>query len=94
MLYLALPPGAFPGTIEALGQAGLNRSEGWTRLVIGKPFGRDLVSAQELNALVHRHFGEQQVYRIDHYLGKETVRNLLAFRFGNSRWLSFVISHF
>ena len=84
VLYLALPPGAFPGTIEALGTSGLNRSAGWTRLVIEKPFGRDLVSAQELNALVHRHFDEAQVYRIDHYLGKETVQNLLAFRFGNA----------
>ena len=84
MLYLALPPGAFPGTIGALGEAGLNRGPGWTRLVIEKPFGRDLASAQELNALVHRHFGEEQVYRIDHYLGKETVQNLLAFRFGNA----------
>lgn len=84
VLYLALPPGAFPGTIEALGQAGLSRSKGWTRLVIEKPFGRDLVSAQELNVLVHQHFGEEQVYRIDHYLGKETVQNLLSFRFGNA----------
>ena len=84
VMYLALPPGAFPGTIEALGASGLNRSAGWTRLVIEKPFGRDLVSAQELNALVHRHFDEAQVYRIDHYLGKETVQNLLAFRFGNA----------
>ena len=84
MLYLALPPGAFPGTIGARGEAGVNRGPGWTRLVIEKPFGRDLASAQELNALVHRHFGEEQVYRIDHYLGKETVQNLLAFRFGNA----------
>ena len=84
ILYLALPPGAFPGTIQALGQGGLNRSRGWTRLVIEKPFGRDLASAQELNALVHRYFAEEQVYRIDHYLGKESVQNLLAFRFGNA----------
>ena len=84
ILYLALPPAAFPGTIEALGKAGLNRSKGWTRLVIEKPFGHDLASAQALNALVHRYFDEAQVYRIDHYLGKETVQNLLAFRFGNA----------
>jgi glucose-6-phosphate 1-dehydrogenase len=84
ILYLALPPGAFPGTIEALGEGGLNRSRGWTRLVIEKPFGRDLASAQQLNALVHRYFAEEQVYRIDHYLGKESVQNLLAFRFGNA----------
>ena len=74
VLYLALPPGAFPGTIEALGLAGLNHRPGWTRLVIEKPFGRDLATAQELNALVHQNFDEAQVYRIDHYLGKETVR--------------------
>jgi len=84
LYYLALPPGAFPGTIELLGAAGLARSPGWTRLVIEKPFGTDLASAQRLNALLHRHFDESQVYRIDHYLGKETVQNLLAFRFGNA----------
>ena len=84
VLYLALPPAAFPGTIEALGKAGLNRSKGWTRLVIEKPFGHDLESARALNALVHRYFDEVQVYRIDHYLGKEAVQNLLAFRFGNA----------
>ncbi len=82
--YLALPPGAFPGVIESLGEAGLNHSSsGWTRLVVEKPFGHDLASAQELNYLVHRHFDESQVYRIDHYLGKETVQNLLTFRFAN-----------
>ncbi|MEP7329919.1 MAG: glucose-6-phosphate dehydrogenase, partial [Betaproteobacteria bacterium] len=84
VLYLALPPTAFPGTIEALGKAGLNRSHGWTRLVIEKPFGRDLASARRLNTLIHRFFAEEQVYRIDHYLGKESVQNLLAFRFGNA----------
>lgn len=84
VLYLALPPGAFPGVIENLGEVGLNHSaSGWTRLVIEKPFGRDLASARELNYLVHRHFDESQVYRIDHYLGKETVQNLLTFRFAN-----------
>ncbi len=84
LLYMALPPQAFPGTIAALARAGLAHSPGWTRLVIEKPFGHDLASARRLNALVHRHFGEAQVYRIDHYLGKETVQNLLAFRFGNA----------
>ena len=84
VFYLALPPGAFPVTIAALGVAGLNSSSGWTRLVIEKPFGRDLKSAQELNQVVHKYFAESQVYRIDHYLGKETVQNLLAFRFGNA----------
>src|SRR5205814_4650092 len=71
-------------TIDALGRAGLSRSSGWTRLVIEKPFGYDLASARRLNALVHKYFDESQVYRIDHYLGKETVQNLLAFRFGNA----------
>ncbi len=84
VLHLALPPGAAPGTIAALGRAGLNRGRGWTRLVIEKPFGHDLGSARRLNALVHRYFDEAQVYRIDHYLGKESVQNLLAFRFGNA----------
>jgi glucose-6-phosphate 1-dehydrogenase len=84
VFYLALPPTVFPGVIQGLGTGGLNRSTGWTRLVIEKPFGRDLGSAQELNTVVHRHFDESQVYRIDHYLGKETVQNLLVFRFGNA----------
>src|SRR5206468_6687972 len=66
--------------------AGLSRpatSKSWVRIIIEKPFGRDLASARELNEIVHNVFEEQQVYRIDHYLGKETVRNLLVFRFGN-----------
>lgn len=83
IFYLATPPTAFPTTIEMLGKAGLNKSRGWTRLVIEKPFGRDLESAQKLNKLVHRHFKETQIYRIDHYLGKETVQNLLICRFAN-----------
>ncbi|HEX9244820.1 MAG TPA: glucose-6-phosphate dehydrogenase [bacterium] len=83
VFYLALPPDAFPGTIAGLGEAGLNRSGGWTRLVVEKPFGRDLPSAQDLNRLAHRYFDESQIYRIDHYLGKETVQNLLIFRFSN-----------
>ncbi|NND70711.1 MAG: glucose-6-phosphate dehydrogenase [Rhodothermales bacterium] len=81
--YLALPPGVFVSTIEGLGESGLNRSDGWTRLVIEKPFGRDLESAIELNRIVHKHFDESQVYRIDHYLGKETVQNMMVFRFAN-----------
>jgi glucose-6-phosphate 1-dehydrogenase len=83
VFYLALGPAAFPGTITGLGEAGLNRSAGWTRLVIEKPFGRDRATAHALNETVHRHFNEHQVYRIDHYLGKETVQNLLVFRFAN-----------
>ena len=81
--YLALPPAVFPTAISGLGAAGLNESPGWTRLVIEKPIGTDLESALALNALVHEFFDESQVYRIDHYLGKETVQNLLAFRFAN-----------
>ncbi len=83
VFYLALPPTASPDVIAGLSKAGLSQSAGWTRLVIEKPFGHDLASARELNDLVHRHFDESQIYRIDHYLGKETVRNLLAFRFAN-----------
>ncbi len=84
VFYLALPPKVFPLAIAGLGAAGLNKSNGWTRLVIEKPFGRDLKSAEALNRVVHEHFEESQVYRIDHYLGKETVQNLLVFRFANS----------
>ena len=83
IFYLALPPRVFPVAIQRLGQAGLTRSPGWTRLVIEKPFGRDLQSARRLNAIVHSSFDESQIYRIDHYLGKETVQNLLVFRFTN-----------
>lgn len=83
VFYLALPPAASPDVITGLSKAGLSQSPGWTRVVIEKPFGRDLASAVALNDLVHRHFDESQIYRIDHYLGKETVRNLLAFRFAN-----------
>ena len=83
LFYLALPPEAVAGTVGGLGRAGLNRSGGWTRLVIEKPFGRDLASAEALNGLVHQDFEESQIYRIDHYLGKETVQNLLVFRFSN-----------
>jgi len=83
VFYLALPPSSFPGAISGLGEAGLARAPGWARLVVEKPFGRDPASARELNRLLHQHFAEDQVYRIDHYLGKETVQNLLVFRFAN-----------
>ncbi len=92
--YLALPPSAFPGTITAIGAHEAPRgavgeyvdpdAEPWVRLVIEKPFGTDRASAHELNALVHAHFAENQVYRIDHFLGKQTVQNLLVFRFANA----------
>ncbi|NNC92593.1 MAG: glucose-6-phosphate dehydrogenase [Acidimicrobiia bacterium] len=81
--YLAIPPRVFPDVISGLGEAGLNTSPGFTRLVIEKPFGKSLDSARALNEMVHDHFEEHQVYRIDHYLGKETVQNLLVFRFAN-----------
>jgi glucose-6-phosphate 1-dehydrogenase len=84
ILYLALPLEAVSPTLEKVGMAGLNHSPGWTRVVIEKPFGRDLASAQALNVLVHQYFEESQVYRIDHYLGKETVQNLLVFRLANA----------
>ncbi len=84
--YLSLPPRAFEPTIEGIGRVGLNESSeaGWTRLVIEKPFGRDLATARALNATVHEFFDESQIYRIDHYLGKETVQNLLVFRLANA----------
>ncbi|MCB9898029.1 MAG: glucose-6-phosphate dehydrogenase [Planctomycetes bacterium] len=81
--YLSLPPSAFAQVIDEMGRVGLAKSPGWTRLVIEKPFGRDLDSAQALNATVHRAFDESQIYRIDHFVGKETVQNLLVFRFAN-----------
>ncbi|MBI3988756.1 MAG: glucose-6-phosphate dehydrogenase [candidate division NC10 bacterium] len=84
VFYLAMPPAAFPNAITGIGETRLNRGPGWTRLVIEKPFGRDLASAQELNRLIHRFFDESQIFRIDHYLGKETVQNLLVFRFANA----------
>ena len=81
---LALPPEGFSRAVLGLGEAGLNRGPGWTRIVVEKPFGRDLESARALNELLHRYFEESQVYRIDHYLGKDTVQNLLTFRFANA----------
>jgi glucose-6-phosphate 1-dehydrogenase len=85
LFYLATPPESYPTIIQQLGAAGLARSPrgGWVRIIIEKPFGRDLASARALNAEVHKVFDEAQVYRIDHYLGKETVQNILVFRFSN-----------
>ncbi len=88
IFYLALPPDAFPSVIGNIGEAGLSGSAGWSRLVIEKPFGRDLESAMKLNDHVHRWFDEDSIYRIDHYLGKETVQNLLVFRFANAMFES------
>jgi glucose-6-phosphate 1-dehydrogenase len=86
IFYLALPPSLYPQVIENLGYAGLSKSEDddFVRLVVEKPFGRDLQSAIELNDCLSKWFAEGQVYRIDHYLGKETVQNILMFRFANS----------
>lgn len=88
VFYLAVPPSVFPNAIRNLGEVGLNKSGGEVKLVVEKPFGRDLQSARELNQLVHKYFDESQTYRIDHYLGKETVQNLLAFRFSNAMFES------
>ncbi|MCP9492820.1 MAG: glucose-6-phosphate dehydrogenase [Pyrinomonadaceae bacterium MAG19_C2-C3] len=85
LFYLSTPPSATAAIIKGLGSAGLNEeTDGWRRVIIEKPFGRDLTSARELNAVVGSVFQEHQTYRIDHYLGKETVQNILVFRFGNS----------
>jgi len=82
--YMAIRPADFSGVIDHLGHVGLlDESDGWKRVVIEKPFGYDLKSAQTLQHRISRHLKEEQVYRIDHYLGKSTVRNVLVFRFAN-----------
>ena len=85
MFYLATPPSLFDEIVNGLGKAGLAKEDGhWTRIVAEKPFGSDLESAKALNATIAQVFQEHQVYRIDHYLGKDTVQNILVFRFGNT----------
>jgi glucose-6-phosphate 1-dehydrogenase len=100
LFYLATPPSFFPLIVENLHRHGLagrggrsawqgrgrrgGRARGWARVIIEKPFGRDLASARRLNRTIERALDEEQVYRIDHYLGKDTVQNILAFRFANS----------
>ena len=85
LFYLATPPSLFPVIVKGLGDAGLAQEDkNWSRIVIEKPFGRDLESAKALNLEISKVFKESQVYRIDHYLGKDTVQNILVFRFGNS----------
>jgi glucose-6-phosphate 1-dehydrogenase len=90
LFYLSTPPETFDEIIERLGERclierGQNQDPAiWHRIIIEKPFGRDLASAKALNALLHKYFTEEQVFRIDHYLGKETVQNLLVMRFANS----------
>ena len=81
LFYLAIPPSAFPTTVEHLSRAGCTDG---ARVVIEKPFGRDLESARALNATLHRAFSEDAIFRIDHYLGKEAVQNILYFRFANA----------
>lgn len=92
LFYLATSPTFYAPIIKHLGAAGLgkrqdiyyDRPDSWNRIVVEKPFGRDVVSARELNAQIGSVFSERQIYRIDHYLGKETVQNVLAFRFANA----------
>ncbi len=86
LFYISTPPEVYPDIVEQIGKAGLNKPDSpdsWVRIIIEKPFGRDLASAVDLNRKVLSVFDESQVYRIDHYLGKDTVQNLLVLRFGN-----------
>lgn len=83
--YLSISPELYPQVATALGEAGMNKEVGgFRRLIIEKPFGHDLKSAHALNEALHAQFSEKQLYRIDHYLGKETVQNILVFRFANT----------
>jgi glucose-6-phosphate 1-dehydrogenase len=82
LYYLAIPPAAFETVVDAIGKR-KHLCTGWTRVVVEKPFGHDLQSARALQELLTRYFDEQEIFRIDHYLGKETVQNLLALRFAN-----------
>ncbi len=86
--YCSVPPQVYRNIVDQLGVAQLNREgesgRGWVRIIVEKPFGHDLESARELNQHIHRVFAERQIYRIDHYLGKETVQNILVFRLANS----------
>jgi glucose-6-phosphate 1-dehydrogenase len=87
LFYMATPPAFFPTILNGLRAERLLYPPGgvrWSRVIIEKPFGRDLSSARELNRLIAEHLHENQIFRIDHYLGKETVQNILVFRFGNS----------
>ncbi len=85
LYYLATAPEHYIQVVNCLGQAGLaDQSDGWRRIIVEKPFGKDLSSARELNKVLHAVFEESQVYRIDHYLGKETAQNILFFRFANT----------
>jgi glucose-6-phosphate 1-dehydrogenase len=94
--YLSIPPGSFPVVLKQLARSGLSAQHGdqWRRVVIEKPFGHDLRSAIELNEIVNDVFPEESVFRIDHYLGKETVQNLLALRFANQLFEPIWNSHY
>jgi glucose-6-phosphate 1-dehydrogenase len=97
--YLSVPPKFFPNVVQQLKKHGLSegRADSWRRAVIEKPFGHDLESAQQLNRIVHEVFPPNEVFRIDHYLGKETVQNMLALRFANAMfepvWNSHYVDH-
>lgn len=97
--YLSVPPSSFPTVLSQLANSGLSKSDGdaWRRVVVEKPFGHDLQSAQELNEVVSEVFKQDEVFRIDHYLGKETVQNILALRFANQLfepiWNSNYVDH-
>ncbi len=89
LYYLATPPSLVPTIVHRLGEAGLDeggRPDSFARLVVEKPFGEDLATARELNRQLWEYFDEDQIFRIDHYLGKETVQNILSFRFANRLW--------
>jgi glucose-6-phosphate 1-dehydrogenase len=84
LFYLSVAPEFYAEAVKQLGEAGLTKQDkGWVRVIIEKPFGTSLESARELNQQILKHLDEKQIYRIDHYLGKETVQNLLVFRFAN-----------
>jgi glucose-6-phosphate 1-dehydrogenase len=85
LYYLATPPDVYPVIVENIGLSSLCKGgpDVWARIIVEKPFGHDLHSARELNTHMHKYFQEDQIYRIDHYLGKETVQNILVFRFAN-----------
>ena len=85
LFYLSISPELYPQVSNALGEAGMSQEEGgFRRLIVEKPFGHDLATAKDLNKALHQHWREDQLYRIDHYLGKETVQNILIFRFANT----------
>lgn len=88
LFYLALPPGSYGTAVRCIGESGLPAESAggrqWSRIVVEKPFGHDLASALQLDREIHNYFDEHQVYRIDHYLAKETVQNVLMFRFANA----------